>query len=880
MHNLSPGRRSLFRSLIPLILIPFAPQFLHGQSSPETSNASPPKSPLPVIDQQQFLSYWTSETGWQSELQLRNNVVGHDLTVTPVLRSTDGVETTLAAVTIKSQEVRSVDLDMAISDAKASQLVGTYGSIVLRYRSSTWSSLYAAEMIHKVGHAVAFHIDATMELQAPQAGSREGIWWLPKETTNDYLILTNQGNTALSLVLSLYDSAGRESKQQLPLGPQSTTRFSVRKLLQAAGLTGLYGGIQISAAAHAGSLDTLHFLFDEDANFSALLKMFDHFPNTKLSERDFAGTGVWTLRAPMLALANPDTALAFPPGTTLQPQLFIRNTTAKPVDATLRFNWHTAAPDATGRAPGPQLHLLPYETRRVDIAALQDGTILPKQANWTSVTLTTNALPDEVTAVAASYDETLRYGAQTPFSDQLTFEWEGGMWEYDPYHSSIITAGNGGTKPTQVAFTIFYNQGTQRYDLEQTLQPDEQMWIDVGKLIREQVPDKNGNFLPNTLTSGSYQLRDLTNRAIGSLFEGKVTYDKTYGHVAYGCAECCGYADAPYMYYNPLGVALGFQSGQDVWDEDLCTDNEGSILFAISPSSWTTGNGAIATASKAVITGVAIGSTTNGASGSLTTGIGGGGGRKCPVLPVNPSGNANVTPSVSFVGGNNFIFEGTDPTVTVFNGQQVQGNPAGGSYAWSGTSTSSYNPQILFNGTASTYSTTSGTVTVTVSGALSSSLLDTTLSVIYSVDAESSKVPATKAITIRQFEYLAQNGPIQILAENGPSQYGFISTVYYNVYTHPQGQILSGDFSGISVYEQLNLGQCNFPGSNLNTGTGGLNANSEIVDDLSIIWTQPLPPNISCAADQYLGVGGFIVRHNTISWSSSGPSITNLGPTD
>jgi hypothetical protein len=91
------------------------------------------------------------------------------------------------------------------------------------------------------------------------------------------------------------------------------------------------------------------------------------------------------------------------------------------------------------------------------------------------------------------------------------------MWEYDPYHSSIITAGNGGTKPTQMAFTIFYNQGTQRYDLEQTLQPDEQMWIDVGKLIREQVPDKNGIVLPNTLTSGSYQLRDLTNKAIGSL---------------------------------------------------------------------------------------------------------------------------------------------------------------------------------------------------------------------------------------------------------------------------------------------------------------------------------------------------------------------------
>ncbi len=41
------------------------------------------------------------------------------------------------------------------------------------------------------------------------------------------------------------------------------------------------------------------------------------------------------------------------------------------------------------------------------------------------------------------------------------------------------------------------------------------MWIDVGKLIREQVPDKNGKTPPSDLTIGSYELRDLANKAIG-----------------------------------------------------------------------------------------------------------------------------------------------------------------------------------------------------------------------------------------------------------------------------------------------------------------------------------------------------------------------------
>ena len=113
--------------------------------------------------------------------------------------------------------------------------------------------------------------------------------------------------------------------------------------------------------------------------------------------------------------------------------------------------------------------------------------------------ITTNTLPDEVLAEAISYDDNLRYGAQTPFSDQLSYKWEGGMWEFDPYHNSIITVGNGGTKPTQTALTIFYDQGTKKYELEQILKPDEQMWVDVGKLIRERIPDKSGKTLPTIL---------------------------------------------------------------------------------------------------------------------------------------------------------------------------------------------------------------------------------------------------------------------------------------------------------------------------------------------------------------------------------------------
>lgn len=570
MRILSPAPfRLLFFFSAILLAVSLAPQPALAQSPPATRKAPPPPPPPPAVDQELVIPYWTTETGWSSELQLRNNIVGRELTVTPALRLPDGTETSLAPVTIKPQEVKSVDVAAAISGAGAPQLIGTYGSVVLRYRSGGLKALYASAMIRAMGHAIAFHIDGNAEYEPESVGSREGIWWLPKDTTSDYLILTNQGKNPLSLDLSLYDARGRENRQRVLLGPYATNRFSARSLLQAAGLVGSYGGIKVSAASHAGSLDTLHFVFDTGANFSAILKMFDHDPNAKLSERDFAGTKVWTLRAPMLALSNPDPALVIPPGTILRPQIFIRNTTAKTIDAALRFNWRTGS--ATGKAAGPQLHLLPYETRFVDVGALQDGTVLPKEANWTSVTLTSNALPDDLMAVTASYDQTLKYGAQTPFSDQLSHEWKGGMWEFDPYHDSIITAGNGGTQPTQAAFTIFYNQGTQKYELEQTLQPDEQMWIDVGKLIQLAMPDKNGNTLPRDLTSGSYELRDLTHTGVGTLFEGKVIYDKTYGHAAYGCNVCCGYISAT-LFYNPIDLFLPTPQDDGVWGDNPCED--------------------------------------------------------------------------------------------------------------------------------------------------------------------------------------------------------------------------------------------------------------------------------------------------------------------
>ena len=204
MRFLSPlSFRLLFVFPVLLFAGSFSPQLALAQSSPPSHKTPPPPPPPPAAaDQQQFLPYWTTETGWRTELQLRNNQVGQTLTVTPVLRTSDGTETPLSPVAVQPQEVKVIDVAAAIGSS-APQLIGTYGSLSLRYHTSGQATLYAVSMVMGAGHSMAFHIDATGEDQTQDIGSREGIWWLPNGTANDYLVLLNQGQNPLQLSLSL-----------------------------------------------------------------------------------------------------------------------------------------------------------------------------------------------------------------------------------------------------------------------------------------------------------------------------------------------------------------------------------------------------------------------------------------------------------------------------------------------------------------------------------------------------------------------------------------------------------------------------------------------------------------------------------------------------
>ncbi len=294
---------------------------------------------FPKGDFEQFIPYWTAEAGWHTELQLRNNLAAEDLSVTPSLRTSDGSEIQLSSVSVSPGEVKAVDIidSLRATGSSLANKQDAYGSIVLRYHSKAARNLYASVMVHETGFPIAYHLDGMTRAPGYAAGNREGIWWLPSSSTRDFLVLTNQSDEEIQAVLWLYDASGKPWNRPVILGARQAQRFSVRDLVASAGFSGQYGGIQIQVAHGAGSLDSVHLLFDETAGFSATLKMFDHNPSSTVESRDYAGKGAWTTRAPMLALSRPDPALALPANISLQPVLSFEIRSPKRSLPTLAF---------------------------------------------------------------------------------------------------------------------------------------------------------------------------------------------------------------------------------------------------------------------------------------------------------------------------------------------------------------------------------------------------------------------------------------------------------------------------------------------------------------------------------------------------------------
>jgi hypothetical protein len=175
--------------------------------------------------------------------------------------------------------------------------------------------------------------------------------------------------------------------------------------------------------------------------------------------------------------------------------------------------------------------------------------------------------------------------------------------------------------------------------MQQTIQPGDQMWVNIAELIHSQAPDLKGNVLPADLASGTYDVQQ-TNSDPGSLSLGSLAVDQTWGYqITPPTAICCSDEDAS---WDPDNFDLFLtETGQASIDAvNSCT----GTLFDLSPSvfTWASDNTSVAIVTEQQVEAVGVGTTTGTATGDISEGVGG----YCALRPVQLNTGISVGPQV------------------------------------------------------------------------------------------------------------------------------------------------------------------------------------------------------------------------------------------
>jgi hypothetical protein len=676
------------------------------------------------------------------------------------------------------------------------------------------------------------------------------MWWLPTASSTDYLILSNPLKKTVTGTLTL-SSPSASHRLQVNLNAGETKRIDLREVLGPSSV-GVVGGLSLLLPGKE-LISATQIVFDEVTGLAAIMKMFEREPDGQSQNR--------VLLAPMMALSQPDQGLGFPSGTQLLPRVFLRNAGIAPMRVLTTVNWRN---QVSGTFALPVFTLASGEVRTISLSGYEQSGQIPPDATWGTLKLAYTGRSGDLVAVAVSYDKDNRYGLQTPFSEGLSHMWAGGMWHVDATHNTFITTGNGGSEDTTAEVTLFYNGGKGRYRMEKMLAPGQQLWLDVGHLVHDQVADADGHTLPPDTMAGSYELRDLDHALVGSIYEGKLVIDKTYGHASYGCSTCCGYSTTV-LGPNPFGGPPGINNSDFIHATQTC----GGYVEDVTDGgyNWGSSNTNVATLPNSTLHTVAVGSATGNTKIDLESSHPEPSGN-CLTTTRAPQQSVSVQPTVT-ISGSTYVpmlksgTQGTDSTTLT-----ATGNPSGGTYSW--TAVSGGGNITILNATSQSaiiQSVAVGTYTVQVK---------------YTVNSQSAAATTVGRVQQPGSLGVISNNTSLVACTNLPGSYNTQKrSIQYQVLdtSSPPQPI---QVAGMNLTESLNgiSNTCKVPYPTATVGAqSGNNGYFPLPDTLQLCSPVCLPadangnPTGSCSATvaQTWNVNGFAVKSDTLTYTCPGP---------
>ena len=297
----------------------------------------------PAVSQSLVGGYWMTDANFRSDLQLGNGVKTDSITVTPILHLSNGVQYTLAPVTLEPSGTAVVNINRALADQGIATYATLAGYIEVEYQWP-WAAICATVRDVDTVHSLIF----TSGLQPPPAPAAapssegvspspqvlEGMWWKQESDVTGFLALSNITAKPIAVSVQVTDADNNNlGKHDLTVTPHGTKTVNLTELLGAATSV---GGVLLTQDGPDGGLVVNGGLEDEAVGYSAHLPVLPLKPvpspgstasaPAQTQETAYAELGL------MAGAADP--MMNFPAGTVFAPYAIVRNVSSQPFSVT------------------------------------------------------------------------------------------------------------------------------------------------------------------------------------------------------------------------------------------------------------------------------------------------------------------------------------------------------------------------------------------------------------------------------------------------------------------------------------------------------------------------------------------------------------------
>jgi hypothetical protein len=615
------------------------------------AQSAPPDSGVAVMPQVTDIPYFTLNDGMNSTLTL-NNVAPTSTTVTVTIYNLEGKAQVLKPITLPPHSFQQIELrDVIVGDEFGSgNLNVAYSSISMGVTCQVSVSNPAARVSFESRDV--WGQQDMQDMMPSMTKNLSGILWLPQETAEGFLAVTNIGMNRETVHVSV----GSKSKTVI-LYPRQT---QLVKLSDELGRRGPGASlVQLQQDGMPGDIVTTGYVLDLKRGYSSAFTMFD--PGLVTSSH-LAGAHV--------RIGKPNPSEDFPDGTYFRSPLLLANVGASPVVARVSVDYTVqeklqmtpidpnradATEDKFNTVAVKTLTIAPGNAQRIELSdALEKLGI--DRVTEAGVDVDYDTSPGTLIGQLASVDQSGDYSFEVPIKDPAgMMEMMEGIypWTLEDGNNIVLHLKNTTNQPaTGLLLFEYYDDGafkTYNYPLI-SLEPYQTIAIDIRKLINSKKIDLQGHTFPANVTHGQAQWRqEIPYSMIGRAEQTNV---KEGIARSFSCGSGCCRLFYDFDYLTP-SVLTGVAGGSGILVADKRGVSCNNTLYGPYPDTtsgiWSTSLSSVATVSAGTVTYVGGGSAVIGTSALNTQYVPSGPGCGCreqlSYIPVSATATVQVPTS-------------------------------------------------------------------------------------------------------------------------------------------------------------------------------------------------------------------------------------------